>query len=210
MSQTSRVDRYSSVNATSRVVPGGAVTDEGMTDEAVAGDSASESAPFDLDSVFRAQFARMARVIARVVRDQGRAEELAVEAFLKLWRSPQVHNADSNVEAWLYRTAVRLGLDELRRQTRRSRFENCLRFASPAPAPSPEELHAAVEEQSRVRVVLAALPRRQSELLLLRSHDLSYNEVAAALEIHPASLGKLLARAQQSFRKEYIKRYGQQ
>jgi len=205
MSQTSRLDRYSCVNATSGAVPGGTIEDN-----ALVGDSAAEVAAFDLDAVFRAQFARMARVITRVVRDQGRAEELTVEAFLKLWRSPQIHNADSNVEAWLYRTAVRLGLDELRRQTRRARFENWLSFASPAPAPSPEELHAAAEEQSRVRLVLAALPRRQSELLLLRSHDLSYNEVAAALEIHPASLGKLLARAQQSFRKEYIKRYGQQ
>ena len=196
------LDRYSRVNAS-----GEAVAD--TAGEAVR-EPAREAAAFDLESVFRAQFARIARVIARVVRDRGRAEELAVEAFLKLWRSPQVHDGEANVAAWLYRTAVRLGLDELRRQTRRARFEQWLRFARPTPTPSPEDLHAAAEEQNRVRVVLAAMNRRQAELLVLRSHDLSYNEVAAALEIHPASLGTLLARAQQAFRKEYIERYGEQ
>jgi hypothetical protein len=62
MSQTSRLDRYSCVNATSGAVPGGTIEDN-----AVVGDSAAEVAAFDLDEVFRAQFARMARVITRVV-----------------------------------------------------------------------------------------------------------------------------------------------
>ena len=71
----------------------------------------------DIESLFRARFDRVARVIVRVVRDPARAEELAVEAFVRLWRTPRAHTPQS--EAWLYRTAVRLGLDELRRQTRR-------------------------------------------------------------------------------------------
>ena len=66
------------------------------------------------------------------------------------------------------------------------------------------------QEQERVRLVLNTMQPRQAELLLLRGHDFSYNEIAAALNIRPTSLGKLLARAQQSFRKEYIRRYGEQ
>jgi RNA polymerase sigma-70 factor (ECF subfamily) len=66
------------------------------------------------------------------------------------------------------------------------------------------------EEQEQVRTVLAALDSRQAELLLLRSSGLSYEEVAAALDLNPASVGTLLSRAQQSFRKEFIKRYGEQ
>jgi RNA polymerase sigma factor (sigma-70 family) len=160
----------------------------------------------DIEALFRARFDRVARVIARVVRDPARAEELAVEAFVRLWRTPSAHTPQA--EAWLYRTAVRLGLDELRRQTRRDRYESLL--AVIRRIPTPEQLHAAAEEQERVRGVLASLPARQAELLLLRSHDLSYGELAAALDIHLASLGTLLARAQKSFRKEYIRRYGHQ
>ena len=152
----------------------------------------SQDASFDIESLFRAHFDRTARIIARVVRDPARAEELAVEAFLRLWRNPQAHNAAA--EAWLYRTAVRLGLDELRRQTCRTRYESFLALVRGTP--TPEELHSAAEERDRVRQVLSVLAPRQAELLLLRSQDLSYSEVAAALRINPASLGTLLSRAQ--------------
>jgi len=47
-------------------------------------------------------------------------------------------------------------------------------------------------------------------LLLLYSHGLSYDELASALNLNPVSIGTLLSRAQQTFRKEYTKRYGQQ
>lgn len=161
-------------------------------------------APFDFEAIFQAQYDFIARVIARVVRDPARAEELAVEVFLKLWKTPQAHG---NPEAWLYRTAVRRGLDELRRRVRRGRYERLAGFLRPVP--TPEELHSAGQEQERVRLVLAMLHPRQAELLLLRSQGLSYDEVAAALEMNPASVGTLLSRAQQAFRKEYVKRYGE-
>ena len=71
-------------------------------------------------------------------------------------------------------------------------------------------MRAAAEEQEHVRTVLGALDARQSELLLLRASGLSYTEVAAAMELNPASVGTLIARAQQAFRKEFIQRYGEQ
>jgi RNA polymerase sigma-70 factor (ECF subfamily) len=165
----------------------------------------ADEAPFDLEVVFRAQYVRIARVIARVVRDPARAEELAVEVFLKLWRNRQAQG--EKTAGWLYRTAVRIGLDELRRQTRRTRYESVFQFVRATP--TPEELHSAGEEQERVRLVLSMIGRRQAELLLLRSQGLSYEEVASALELNPASIGTLASRAQNAFRKEYIKRYGE-
>lgn len=77
-------------------------------------------------------------------------------------------------------------------------------------APDPEQVRAAAEEQEHVRTVLAALNPRQAELLLLRGSGLSYAEVAASLELNPASVGTLISRAQQAFRKEFIQRYGEQ
>jgi DNA-directed RNA polymerase specialized sigma24 family protein len=64
---------------------------------------------FDFEATFRSQYDRVARVIARVVKDRARAEELAVEVFLKFWRSPRAQG--ENAEGWLYRTAIRQGLD---------------------------------------------------------------------------------------------------
>jgi RNA polymerase sigma-70 factor (ECF subfamily) len=166
----------------------------------------SRSSAFDFESAFHAHYGRIARVIARVIRDPGRAEELAVEVLWKFWRTPGAHGEQAG--GWLYRTAVRTSLNELRRKTRGSRHES-LTDATPG-TPTPEEVRAAREEQEHVRVVLAALDARQAELLLLRSSGLSYEEVAAALELNPASVGTLLSRAQQAFRKEFIQRYGEQ
>jgi RNA polymerase sigma-70 factor, ECF subfamily len=162
------------------------------------------SVPGDLEAIFRTQYPRIARVIARVIGDPARAEELAVEVFLKLWRSPEIQN--QKPEAWLYRVAIRSGIDELRRQTRRTRYENFFKLI-PA-APTPEEIHSTNEDQQRVRTVLATIDARQAELLMLRSHGLSYEELAAALEIKLSSVGTLLSRAQQAFRKNFVRRFG--
>ena len=101
-----------------------------------------------------------------------------------------------------------MGLDELRRQTRQTRYERLLGFVRGVP--TPEEILAATEEQEKVRLVLSVIVPRQAELLLLRSYGLTYDEVASALDLHPTSVGTLLSRAQQAFRKEYIKRYGRE
>ena len=61
----------------------------------------------DLEVVFRAQYERIARVIAGVIRDHARAEELAVEVFLKWDRHPAAHG--ENAEGGVYRTALRNG-----------------------------------------------------------------------------------------------------
>src|SRR5437867_3298174 len=88
-----------------------------------------------LEEIFRAHYERVARVIGRVIHNQARAEEIAVEVFLKWWRNPQAHG--EHAEGWLYRASVRKALDELRSQTRRTRFERLLGFAQESP-PTPE------------------------------------------------------------------------
>lgn len=166
----------------------------------------TDEAAFDFETVFHDHYERIARAIARVVGDPARAEELAVEVFWKLWRSPQAQGEKAG--AWLYRTAIRTGLNELRHRVRRARYERL--SDDPPRSLTPEESHAAAEEQEHVRQVLASMDSRQAELLLLRGSGLKYEEVAAALDLNPASVGTLVSRAQQTFRKEYVRRYGKQ
>jgi RNA polymerase sigma-70 factor (ECF subfamily) len=160
---------------------------------------------FDFEAVFRTDYDRITRAIGRVIHDSARAEDLAVETFWRLWKTPQAQGQSAG--AWLHRTAVRLALDELRRRERRARYERVLTFLrSPR---TPDDLFSAAQEQGRVRTVLAAMPRRHAQLLLLRSNDSSYDDLANALAINVASVGTLLSRAKQAFRKEYVKRYGE-
>ena len=162
-------------------------------------------APFDFEDLFRAQYGRVTSVVSRVVRDPARAEELAVDAFLKLWRTPGAHGPGAS--AWVLRTALRLGIDELRRATRRARYAPLLRLARDTP--TPEDSVASGEERRRVLRVLAAIRREYAALLLLRSHGFSYDELAATLGLGSTSVGTLLRRARQAFRKEYVRRHGQ-
>ena len=169
--------------------------------------AAAPLASFDFEAVFRSDYERIARAIARVIGDPARAEDLAVEAFWRLWNTPRAQGEHSG--GWLYRTAIRLALDELRRRARRARYEPLLSFFSRSPR-TPHELLSTAEEQGRVRLALANIPSHQAELLLLRSDGLPYEELAATLSISPASVGTMLSRARAAFRKEYVKRYGQE
>jgi len=176
--------------------------------EAVADSSANEM-QLDIEALFRAHYGRVARIIARVVGDRVRSEDLAVEVFLKLWRNHKAQR--ENVEGWLYRVAVRAGLDELRRRTRRGHYERMLAWVQPRPAAAtPEDIHSVSQKQDKVRSVLSVLAPRQAQFLILRSQDFTYQELASVLNMNPASIGTLVSRAEESFRKEYIKRYGQE
>ncbi len=189
MPQTSSLARSCGVNA--RTATGTATA---------AGDSTEH-----LGLVFRAHYARIARVIGRVIHDQARAEELAVDVFLKWWRTASAHG--DRAEGWLVRTAVRQALDELRRVHRRRRLDYALQLMRLAP-PTPAEIFDARSDRQRTRIVLAALSRRHAALLVLRSEGLSYQQLAAGLNLNPSYVGSLLVRAQTAFRREYEKRYG--
>ena len=159
----------------------------------------------DLDTLFRAHYGRIARVIGRVVRDQARAEELAVDVFVK-WRRNGGENGEL-AEGWLYRTAVRAAIDEWRRQLRRERFESLFSVFR-RPPPTPLETYEADATQRNVRAVLGAMEPRHAQALLLWAEELTYQEIAVAMEVNITSVGSLLTRAQAAFRKEYEKRHG--
>jgi len=157
-------------------------------------------AAFDFERVFRAEYAGIVRMISRIVRDPARAQELAAEVFWKLSQTP---TQGEKASGWIYRAASRMALDELRRQVRREKFERLLSFGGTAA--TPEDLHLEKEEHRRVRMVLSRLKKSQAELLVLRSNDFTYEEIARALDLNPASIGTLLRRAEEAFRKEYAR-----
>ena len=157
------------------------------------------------DEFFAANYTALTRLVYRVVGDIGWAEELAAEAFWKLHQNPPA--SDHNLAGWLYRTGLRLALDNLKKRKRRAHYETL------APAPgaveSPEEALAQIEQQIRVRQVLASIKPEQSALLVLRSEGYTLGEMATILAINSSSVGTLLARADTAFRKEYVNRYGE-
>ena len=162
------------------------------------------AASFDFEAVFRVQYVRVSKVIARVVGDPAKAEEIAAEVLWKFSRTPRAQGP--NAGGWLYRAATRMGLDELRKQLRREKYERLFDWIPITR--TPEEVHFENEDQRRVRAILSRMKERQAQLLILRSEGLIYEEIASALNLNPASIGTLLRRAEELFRREYVRRYG--
>ena len=61
------------------------------------------------------------------------------------------------------------------------------------------------ERVTEVRATLANLKADRAQLLLLRHSGLSYQEIAAAMQIKAGSVGTMLARAEAEFSGEYEK-----
>jgi RNA polymerase sigma-70 factor (ECF subfamily) len=159
--------------------------------------------PAELEDLFHRQWSRLCAALYRFTGDPDEAEDLALEAFVQLWQRPPART--ENLGGWLYRVATRLGLNRLRSTARRNRYElDAAREALRGEAPGdPEGEIARRAERARVRGVLADMDERQARLLLLRHSGFSYQEIGAALNLNPASVGTLLARAEQTFTERY-------
>ena len=62
-------------------------------------------------------YGRVLRVAARLLGNPADAEDVAQEAFLKLWNDAAGIRDDSSLPAWLMRVATNLAFDRLRRKT---------------------------------------------------------------------------------------------
>ena len=168
----------------------------------------SERADADtaLETIFRAQHPRLFHLLARITGDRGQAEELASEAFFKLARRPAMFRPGNNIEAWLYRTAMNLGLDALKMDVRRRKREEAAAAEAARVSPrgdTPLEEMLRQEKRLRVRAVIAELKPMSARALLLRHAGFSYRELALILKMNPASVGQMLLRAQAEFARRY-------
>ena len=94
-----------------------------------------------IEAVWRIESARLIASLARVVRDVGRAEELAQDALVAALEQWPVSGVPDNPAAWLMATAKHRAIDQLRRRALHARkeedltreIEEQLEAASPAP-----------------------------------------------------------------------------
>ena len=159
----------------------------------------------DFDSLFLEHYAGICRYLTRLLGNAQEAEDLAQETFLRLYRQRFSAEQEHEARAWLYRVATNRAYNALRDEKRRQRRQE-LAASNSETVQDPVEATVQREERENVRRVLAGLPARQAEILLLRYGGLSYAEVAEALRVSPGSVGTLLARAEQTFARAYGRR----
>jgi RNA polymerase sigma-70 factor (ECF subfamily) len=177
------------------------------------GENSSERWPdSEFKRIFLEHYARVAAILWRLLGDPMRAEEVANDAFWRLYQQPTLAEGTDNVGGWLYRTATNLGIDALRASARRVRYEQTASTEkqNATSSPSPLENLLAEEKRARVRVVLASIRPAQAQLLILRASGLSYKELAEALNLKPSGIGTMLNRAEAEFRERYLELHGKE
>jgi RNA polymerase sigma-70 factor, ECF subfamily len=163
----------------------------------------TDSAGFE--TLFQEHWGNVYRLLYRLVGDPAEAEDLALEAFLRLYKHDPRNDGTFNIGGWLRRVATNLGLHSIRSWKRREQYElNAGRFAlEQNHAEHPAEALARQDEQHLVRLALARMNERQSQLLILRHSGLAYKEIAEALKLASTSIGPLLLRAEREFERHY-------
>jgi RNA polymerase sigma-70 factor (ECF subfamily) len=153
------------------------------------------------ESLFQDHWERIYGVVFRVVGDPAEAEDLALEAFWKLYNAPHIENPTG----WLYRVATNLGLNALRAARRREGYERRAGEISLEAEPTlrPDQYLEQAEQRAQVRRVLAEMKPKSARMLILRYSGLSYAEIAVALRVSPNSVGTLLVRAEKEFERRY-------
>ncbi len=159
------------------------------------------------ERLFQEYWGRIYAVLFRMLGDPDEAEDLALETFWKLSKDPPEDSEALNLGGWLYRVATRLGYNTLRSRRRRKQYEQAAGQAilESSQPPAPDLALELAEQRRRVRQVLAKMPSRQAQVLVLRHSGLTYAEIAAALDVSARSVGTLLARAERAFEEGWRK-----
>ena len=146
-----------------------------------------------------------------LVADQGQAEELAQDVFLRVFRAAPRYRPDARFTTWLYRIATNLALNALRGRKRRptvplDRRDLIERGGEGRSATAPREARPdeALERGELIRMVgraVRSLPERQRIAVVLhRCEGLSYQAIAEVTKSSPDAVDALLRRAKETLR----------
>ncbi|MBI3724470.1 sigma-70 family RNA polymerase sigma factor [bacterium] len=129
------------------------------------------------DELVRRYQRRVYAVIHRMTGRHADADDLCQETFLQVFRGVGRLPPGSNLDSWVYRVAMNVSVDHLRRQGRERALKTELeRQASPpSPTTAPD-----TDVEAAVRRALDQIPADQKAVLVLRSFEgMSYQEIAS-------------------------------
>jgi RNA polymerase sigma-70 factor, ECF subfamily len=138
------------------------------------------------------------RVVWRMTNGSSDSEDIAQEAFLKLWRNPLQVREAAALKGWLMRVASNAVIDRSRKPRHRD-IEDVPEFSDPAAKPD-----APLDRAQAARLIdakLAALPERQRlALSLVYFEGMTNIDAAQVMEVSIEAVESLLARARRSLK----------
>lgn len=168
---------------------------------------------------FRILFERYNKKIVnycyRFVGDQGVAEELAQEVFVRVYKASGRYRPQARFSTWIFRIATNLCLNEKRKPVYSVWTDSLDRFSGEEAEGGPREVAdrkqlqalEQIESREEERVIQRAmgeLPDNQRAALLLRiDHGFSYREIAEQLGCSENNVKILIHRGRQHLKQAF-------
>lgn len=150
----------------------------------------------------------LATYLARKVRNDEDAHDLAQEAFLRMHKFQQERHLD-NARAFLFKTANNLAVDQMRRARVHDRYLSSEMLPEQSDeeddkcAPSAERTVSAEQELDKIYEVVDRMPPKVRRAFLLhRGKDLSYSEIADEMGVSTSMVEKYIIEALKMLRSE--------
>lgn len=140
--------------------------------------------------------------LTHLVRSRERAEEIAQEAFVRLYRNASKYRERERLGPYLFRIATNLVVTEARREKRWSLLLPRLNASTHQSAPSPDTNLLTDEIQRQVNAALDRLPiKYRAPLVLFEIEEWSYDEIAKAMDVAVGTVKSRISRARDLLRK---------
>lgn len=144
----------------------------------------------------------------RMVQSPAVAEELAQEAFLRVYRARASYEPSAKFTTWLYRICTHLALNYLRdsrKERDHARLDDAPEDGRPlqvaGQGPTIEEELVAQSRAKRIREAVNSLPEKQRVAVLMHKYqELDYRQIAELLDTSESAVKSLLFRAYESLR----------
>jgi RNA polymerase sigma factor (sigma-70 family) len=172
---------------------GAADQDDELVRRAGQGDAAA------VQTLVARKLRRVLSLAERMLGDASEAEDVAQEAFFKVWRNaPRWRPGAAKFDTWLHRVTLNLCYDRLRRRRERPTADPP---DTPDPGPAPDRGLLALDVGKRVRLAMHALPARQREAIVLCHYqELGNIEAAGVMGVSVEALESLLSRGRRALK----------
>jgi RNA polymerase sigma factor (sigma-70 family) len=153
---------------------------------------------------------RLFHYLIRELQDESEAEDVAQEAFARVFQNRHTFDPAYRFSTWLYTIATHLARDRQRWRTRHPQVSleaeseistGGLKDTLAAEGAGPEDSLVAKERAAAVRAAIARLPEElRTPLLLAEYEERSHQEIAAILNCTPKAVEMRIYRARQQLR----------
>ncbi|QKG51919.1 RNA polymerase sigma-70 factor [Hymenobacter sp. BRD67] len=155
-----------------------------------------------IELLFKTFYAPLGTVVYRVVPDRDVVEDILQDMFMRIWQGVDTLPEIASYRAYLTRMSLNAAIRYQQRAQRQVAWEDAPPDTAPVAPSALAELHAS-ETAEAVAAALSQLPPQCRIVFeLSRYEEMSYQQIADALEISPKTVENQMGKALRIMRRE--------